>query len=288
MIQLRKLFTPVESLDVEQAQVFIKERQEGTYTILDVRQPGEYEEEHIPGAKLIPLPELNDSMEKLDANKPIIVHCAIGGRSRVAAQLLSGQGFKEVYNLKGGIKAWKGVRASGPVEVNLDLVRGDEGSSEIITLAYGMERSLQIFYVTMAEKALDQKLVALFKKLAEVEKHHKKLLFELKKNVDSGTGDLSSFEAGIDPKILEGGFEMKGFMKVNEPYIQTTAGILDIAMMLETQALDLYLRFTDKLSRQDARQVLFKIAQEEKAHLASLGKLMDEKPRAEDRTHKVQ
>ncbi len=50
MIQLRKLFTPVESLDAEQAQVLIKERQEGSYTILDVRQPGEYEEEHIPGA----------------------------------------------------------------------------------------------------------------------------------------------------------------------------------------------------------------------------------------------
>jgi rhodanese-related sulfurtransferase/rubrerythrin len=277
MIQLRKLFTPVESLDVEQAQVFIKERQEGTYTILDVRQPGEYEEGHIPGAKLIPLPELNDSVEKLDPNKPIIVHCAIGGRSRVAAQLLSGQGFKEVYNLKGGIKAWDGVRASGPVEVNLDLVRGDEGPGEIIALAYGMERSLQIFYVTMAEKALDQKLIALFKKLAEVEEHHKKLLFELKKNVDPGTVDPSSFEAGIDPKILEGGFEMKGFIKANEPYMQTIAGILDIAMMLETQAMDLYLRFTDKVSRQDARQILFKIAQEEKAHLASLGKLMDEK-----------
>jgi rhodanese-related sulfurtransferase/rubrerythrin len=277
MIQLRKLFTPVESLDVEQAQDFIKARQEGTYTILDVRQPGEYEEEHIPGARLIPLPELNDSMEKLDANKPIIVHCAIGGRSRVAAQLLSGQGFKEVYNLKGGIKAWKGVRATGPVEVNLDLVRGDEGPSEIIALAYGMEMSLQIFYVTMAEKALDQELVALFKKLAEVEERHKELLVELKKNVDPGTVDLSSFEAGLDPKILEGGFEMEGFMKANEPYMQTIAGILDIAMMLETQALDLYLRFTDKLSGQDARQILFKIAQEEKAHLASLGKLMDEK-----------
>ncbi|MGA8140624.1 MAG: sulfurtransferase, partial [Desulfobaccales bacterium] len=45
------------------------------------------------------------------------------------------------------------------------------------------------------------------------------------------------------------------------------------------QALDLYLRFADKLSRQDAKQILFKIAREEKAHLASLGLLLDERTR---------
>ena len=173
MVQVKKLFTPVESLDAEQTQALLKERQEGSYTILDVRQPGEYEEEHIPGAKLIPLPLLNDSLDQLDSNKPIIVHCASGGRSRVAAQLLSGQGFREVYNLTGGIKAWKGAKATGPTEVNLDLVGVDEGPGEIIALAYGMERSLQIFYVTMGEKAQDQKLVSLFKNLAAVEEHHK-------------------------------------------------------------------------------------------------------------------
>ena len=279
MVQVRKLFTPVESLDAEQTQALLKERQEGSYTILDVRQPGEYEEEHIPGAKLIPLPLLNDSLDQLDSNKPIIVHCASGGRSRVAAQLLSGQGFREVYNLTGGIKAWKGAKATGPTEVNLDLVRGDEGPGEIIALAYGMERSLQIFYVTMGEKAQDQKLVALFKNLAAVEEHHKNLLFELQKNVYSGTVDLSSFEGGIDSRILEGGFEMKDFMEKNEPYVRTVVGVLDVAMMLETQALDLYLRFADKLSRQDAKQILFKIAREEKAHLASLGLLLDERTR---------
>ena len=56
----------------------------------------------------------------------------------MAAQLLSGQGFREVYNLKGGIKAWQGAKAFGPVELNLDLIRGDESPLEIISLAYGM------------------------------------------------------------------------------------------------------------------------------------------------------
>ena len=63
----------------------------------------------------------------------------MGGRSRVAAQLLSGQGFEEIYNLKGGIKAWQGLEAAGPKELNLDIVRGDETPDEIVALAYDME-----------------------------------------------------------------------------------------------------------------------------------------------------
>jgi rubrerythrin len=52
-------------------------------------------------------------------------------------------------------------------------------------------------------------------------------------------------------------------------------GVLDLAMMLETQALDLYLRFADKSADERTRKVLFSIADEEKAHLSSLGNLMD-------------
>jgi sulfur-carrier protein adenylyltransferase/sulfurtransferase len=48
-------------------------------------------------------------------------------------------------------------------------------------------------------------------------------------------------------------------------------------MMVETQALDLYLRFADRCSQAPTRDLLYGIAQEEKAHLASLGKLLEEK-----------
>ena len=266
-------------MDAEEAQAFMAARPEGSYTILDVRQPGEYEEEHLPGARLIPLPELNDSLDRLAADQPIIVLCAIGGRSRVAAQLLAGQGFTEVYNLKGGIKAWRGVKAAGPRELNLDLVRGDEGPGEIIVLAYAMERSLQIFYLTLGEKARDQQVAGLFQKLAAVEERHQQLLLELEKDIDPGM-DLQALAAKTGPGILEGGFEAQEFIRENESYLQTVTGVLEIAMMLETQALDLYLRFAGKLARGDARETLFKIAAEEKAHLAALGRLLEEKAKS--------
>ena len=74
MVSLKKLFTPVKSLNTETAKKFIAEHKEGTYTLLDVRQPGEYEGEHIPGAKLIPLPGLKEGLKQLDKNKPVIVY----------------------------------------------------------------------------------------------------------------------------------------------------------------------------------------------------------------------
>ena len=80
----------------------------------------------------------------------------------MATQLLSGFGFKEAYNVKGGIKAWQGQKAAGPVELNLDLIKGDETPGEIVVFAYGLEKGLQTFYGKMIEKTDDQELKDLF------------------------------------------------------------------------------------------------------------------------------
>ena len=106
MISLKKLFTPVQSINADETKTLIAGQTEGAYTLLDVRQPGEYESEHIPGAKLIPLPDLKDGYSQLDSLKPVIVYCRSGSRSLAAAQLLSGLGFNEIYNLQGGINGF--------------------------------------------------------------------------------------------------------------------------------------------------------------------------------------
>jgi len=279
MISLKKLFTPVKSVNSEEAKNFMAGHAEGTYTLLDVRQPGEYETEHIPGAKLIPLPGLKDGLSQLDKHKPVIAYCAIGGRSLAAAQLLSGLGFKEIYNLKGGIKAWQGSKAIGPQELNLELVRGDETPAEMVALAYGLEMGLGIFYQNMIEKSQDDELKALFSKLADIETRHKKKLFELLTEIDPPDRDIQAYEADIRPTILEGGFQLDDFIKKNELFLHTVADVLDLAMMLETQALDLYLRFADKSTHSQSQDMLLKLADEEKAHLEALGQLVEKKTR---------
>ena len=77
--------------------------------ILDVRQPAEYKEMHILGAVLIPLDRLKDEARtKLNSpDKPVLTYCAVGGRSLQAARVLMNMGYTHVFNLEGGIIAWK-------------------------------------------------------------------------------------------------------------------------------------------------------------------------------------
>jgi len=120
----KQFLTPVKSFDAAEAKNYMNRTAGDAFTLLDVRQPEEYESEHLPGAKLIPLPELSGRLAELDAEKPTIVYCAIGGRSRVAAQVLSAKGFREVFNLTGGIKAWSSGKAVGPQDMGLGLFSG--------------------------------------------------------------------------------------------------------------------------------------------------------------------
>jgi rhodanese-related sulfurtransferase len=69
-----QFLTPVDSLDAEEARAYMKAHLEGTYTLLDVRQPSEYEKGRIPGARLIPLPELAGRLAELDPHKPVIAY----------------------------------------------------------------------------------------------------------------------------------------------------------------------------------------------------------------------
>jgi len=190
-------------------------------------------------------------------------------------QLLAGQGFKEVYNLKGGIKAWLGQTATGPQEMGMVFLTGEETPTDIITLAYGMEEGLRTFYLSMAESKEETEVVGVLSKLAEIEERHKERLFNLYVNIDQGNIDKAQFEKSILPKVMEGGFTTEEFLEQNGPALQTVMDVLNMAMMLETQALDLYLRYSQKTEDKESRTVLHNMADEEKAHLATLGRLMD-------------
>jgi rubrerythrin len=159
-------------------------------------------------------------------------------------------------------------------------VRGDETPAEIVLLAAGMEKALQLFYETRAAEAQDQELKALFTNLAQVEHRHlERLLSQYDRLTPAGEGGRSpaAVPAG---DTLEGGFKIREFLAANASYLDTVPNVLDLAMMLETQALDLYLRFARRLTQSPAREVLFGIAEEEKAHLASLAKLLEAKLQA--------
>lgn len=92
------------AIDVQQLAAW---RESGRpFQLLDVRTPHEASLASLPGARLIPLPELPRRLAELDPNVDLVVHCHIGGRSAQAVHFLRGNGFVRSTNLAGGIDAW--------------------------------------------------------------------------------------------------------------------------------------------------------------------------------------
>ncbi len=99
-----------EGFAVEQVpQVTVQDlhREIGHLQVIDVRQPGEWDQAHIAQAVLKPLPKLTALLDGMDPGIPVAVHCKSGYRSSIGTSLLKRAGFANVMNIIGGIDAWK-------------------------------------------------------------------------------------------------------------------------------------------------------------------------------------
>lgn len=77
--------------------------------LIDVREPDEYVREHIPQAHLVPLSGFNPDDFPREHDKTAIFHCQSGSRTAGAAPRILSTGFKDVFQLEGGLKAWRGA-----------------------------------------------------------------------------------------------------------------------------------------------------------------------------------
>ncbi len=91
----------------------LHERQDNV-NLIDVRAASEHQARRIPGARHIHYGHLRNYLHELPRERPVVLHCASGMRSHIAASYLQTQGFDNVANLAGGIEAWQ--KAGFPVE----------------------------------------------------------------------------------------------------------------------------------------------------------------------------
>jgi rubrerythrin len=199
----------------------------------------------------------------------------VGGRSRVAAQMLAGRGFKQVYNVSGGIKAWKSKTAVGPQTQGMHLFDGNESATAFLVTAYSLEQGLQEFYQDMAGKSQDRAVQDLFGKLAAIEKKHMDQVFERYRDLADSSVSRQTFEDKITASALEGGMTMDQYLSLFAPDLSDPTEVVSMAMSIEAQALDLYQRVADKVTEPDVQAVVLEIAKEENHHLVRLGELMD-------------
>jgi rhodanese-related sulfurtransferase/rubrerythrin len=269
----KQFLTPVKSLDAAEAKNYMNRKAGEAFTLLDVRQPEEYESEHLPGAKLIPLSELGGRMLELDAQKPTLVYCAIGGRSRVAAQVLAAKGFREVFNLTGGIKAWSSGKAVGPEDLGLAMFSGKEAPEETLLVAYALEEGLFEFYQSMVPKVTNENARRLFGKLAAIEVKHQDRIFNEYIRMTGSDASREDFAQEKVASAMEGGLTTAEYLSRYQPDLEKAEDVVSLAMAIEAQALDLYQRAADGAKTIESKTVLMHIADEERSHLEQLGKL---------------
>ncbi len=98
------LFGPVP--EIEPATLAARLRAGDRIEVIDVREPYEWEIARIDGATLIPLASLDSRLNEVPADREVVVHCKVGGRSAQAVRRLRAAGYTRVWNLAGGIQRW--------------------------------------------------------------------------------------------------------------------------------------------------------------------------------------
>ena len=105
--------SPIPTIDVTEAARRLREDPAGP-VLIDVREPGEFEQVRAPGAVLFPTSTFAARMDELPTDRPLLVVCHVGGRSAAVTNFLVQRGRTDVVDVAGGMDAWE--RAGLPVE----------------------------------------------------------------------------------------------------------------------------------------------------------------------------
>ena len=235
----------VRAISPEQLREFMDGREEGTYSLVDVRQPEEYRREHLPGALLIPVPELETRLHELPAGQDVVFYCRSGARSSAAALIAQDSGVIQgsIFNLEGGITAWDGGSIGSMPRV--EVFAGIRTAGDLLMKALEMEKAAYILYATVRASTNRDMICELMDTLIGVEEAHAKVVYKyLAQYWTDGSGELPDFEQlfeMLNGRILEGGLCVDEL----QPWIRgALAGecmeLADLALEVELNAYDLY------------------------------------------------
>lgn len=267
----------IESISTEKAKELVAGKKEAEFVLLDVRQPEEYRTGHLPGAVFIPLPDLIDKVGEIDPAKAVLAYCRSGNRSRAAAAFLLSEGFSIVYSMDGGITAWNGHVATGEYTEGLFLLKGRETTEELMSMALALEEGSRIFYTSIAELTSDEKAKSIFTTIAEAEARHKTNILQAYILVTGKNVAEDIFNGEPLRGVMEGGVRIEDAISFLKKQGTTLLDMLEIAMQVETNSLDLYIKMFRKIEDIKAKKIFGGLIEEEKLHLSKLGKLLGEK-----------
>jgi rubrerythrin/rhodanese-related sulfurtransferase len=255
----------------EELKQYMGENREGDYLIVDVRQPDEYANGHIPGAKLIPIMDLVADLSSLPSGKDLIFYCHTGGRSGAAATLAVEEEVsqKNIFDLEGGIIAWDGRMV--PDYPRVQVFDKSRSLSELLLTAMDLEKGALRFYNYMRDTFVSEAFSKTFGQLSTAEKAHARVVYQYWKNTRD---DPSAFETtfkNLKGEILEGGENLIDILRRAETMEGNAClNLMELALHVENSAFDLYRTMAEQTESEEARDAFLSIAQAEKTHMKDL------------------
>jgi sulfur-carrier protein adenylyltransferase/sulfurtransferase len=276
----------VDAVYPEDIAKLARELGEKNYALVDVRQPREYQDGHIPGARLIPLPDLETSLEELRRTPNLIFYCRSGARSMVAANSAVDQlgPSIRVANMVGGFLAWEGKELR--TMPRLRVFEQPTSVADALLRAMDLEKGAQIFYLTAAiaaEKTAPD-MTRTLRTLADVEQAHARVLHHRLTRIQGqarpdGQETFEQRYGALAGDILEGGLSLEeAVSRLNQADAAFCLELTELALEIELMAYDLYKNLAGTYPGTELESMFLELAQDEQAHQRLLIRLL---PRCE-------
>ncbi len=247
------------------------EHRETDYLLVDVRQPGEYQAAHIPGAMFMPLMELESRLFELPDDRDLIFYCHSGGRSLAASGLAVEAEVTQrvVYNLEGGIMGYEGKTLPGyPRTAAFDRA---DSLPTLLKTAMDLEKGAWRFYRHVLASAPPESLKKTFETLAAAEIGHARTVYRFWSRTVENPPAFDDVYDSLGGDILEGGLPVETAVSQLAAAAENPCmDLIELALHIEYTAYDLYRTTADNSDDPAGAEALLTIAQAEKNHMRTL------------------
>jgi len=182
--------------------------------------------------------------------------------------------------MEGGIRAWKGMVAHGPPEAGMAFFSPAADTEEIVGLAWSLEEGSKLFYQGVAEQfSGDEEALKMFGWLVSAEENHEKHLLATYESLTGIKPDFeklrTKFTDSLNGSVMEGGVAVKETLEwIKDKNVSES---LELAMAVEVNAFDLYIKMSRAIEDKNAQQIFRKLSEEEQGHLERLADLLDKR-----------
>lgn len=268
-MQLESRPGTVSDITGDQLRSYLASHREAEYVLVDVRQPEEYQAGHIPGAKLVPLPDIERRAAEIAAlkNLRVIFYCRSGGRSaRAAGFAVSALGLPQVHNLLGGFSSWSGAALTDFPRLRALDAKGS--AADLLMRALDLEKGAHRFYEALAQRFAGTEIAPTIDELARAEIAHGTVIFKMMEQL--GSAPAEGFEATfarLPGELVESGESYEELVgKAKGLGNAGAAALLELAAEVELRAYDLYRTLAGEVSDPKVKETLLDLAQHEKRH----------------------